>query len=65
VRLTPAWLGREVARIPVAQSARFFGRGDTSRRINGVNKLESEMEQNQSLRERIHGILEEIRRSAG
>jgi hypothetical protein len=33
--------------------------------INGVNKLKSEMEQNQSLRERIYGIPEEIRRSAG
>jgi hypothetical protein len=49
---------------PGRSGGQVFGR-DTSTMINGVNKLESEMEQNQNLRERIYGILEEIRRSAG
>ena len=62
-RLTVAWLGREVAKIPVAQSARYFG-PDTSTMINGINKLESEMERNRGLRQKMHGILEELRRSA-
>jgi putative transposase len=62
-RLTVAWLGREVARIPIARAARFFGR-DTSTMINGVNKLESEIERDRALRQRLHGIREELRRSA-
>lgn len=62
-RVTVAWLGREIARIPIARAARFFGR-DTSTMINAVNKLESEMERKLALRQRLHGIREELRRSA-
>ena len=59
-RLTAAWLGREVARIPVAQTARVFAR-DTSTMINGLNKLEAEMERDRGLRQKLHGLRERLR----
>ena len=62
-RLTVAWLGREIAQIPVARAARFFGR-DTSTMINGVNKLERDMERDRSLRQALHALREEIRPTA-
>lgn len=48
-RLMVAWLGREVGRISVAQTARFFGR-DTSVMIKGLNRLEAAMKQDRGLR---------------
>jgi putative transposase len=63
-RLTVAWLGREVAKIPIAQAARFFGR-DTSTMINGVNKLEADMERDRGLRQRLHALREKVRQPAG
>lgn len=59
-RLTAAWLGREIARIPVSQVARVFGR-DTSTMINGLNKLEAEMERDRSLRQKLYGLRERLR----
>jgi hypothetical protein len=59
-RLTVAWLGREIAQIPVARAARFFGR-DTSTMINGVNKLERDMERDRDLRQTLHALRAEIR----
>ena len=59
-RLTIAWLGREIAQIPVARAARFFGR-DTSTMINGVNKLERDMERDRDLRQTLHALRAEIR----
>ncbi len=61
-RLTAAWLGREVAGIPVAQAARVFGR-DTSTMINGLNKLEAEMERDRGLKKKLYGLRERLRRS--
>ncbi len=61
-RLTAAWLGREVARIPVSQAARVFGR-DTSTMINGLNKLEAEMERDRGLRQKLYGLRERLRES--
>ena len=58
-RLTVAWLGREVAKIPVAQAARFFGR-DTSTMISGVNKLEWDMEHDRGLRKKLDALREEV-----
>lgn len=63
-RLTVAWLGREVAKIPVAQAARFFGR-DTSTMISGVNKLEADMERDRGLRQTLHALREKVRQPAG
>jgi ATPase involved in DNA replication initiation len=63
-RLTVAWLGREVAKIPIAQAARFFGR-DTSTMINGVNKLEADMERDRGLRQTLHALREKVRQPAG
>jgi chromosomal replication initiation ATPase DnaA len=54
-----AWLGREVAKIPVAQAARFFGR-DTSTMISGVNKLEWDMEHDRGLRKKLDALREEV-----
>jgi len=59
-RLTVAWLGRRAAKIPVAQAARFFGR-DTSTMINGVNKLEADMEQDRALRQKLNSMREKVR----
>jgi REP element-mobilizing transposase RayT len=61
-RLTAVWLAREVARIPVAQAARVFGR-DTSTMINGLNKLEAEMERNRGLRQKLHRLRERLSES--
>ena len=63
-RLTIAWLGREIAQIPVARAARFFGR-DTSTMINGVNKLERDMERDRDLRQTLHALRAEIRPPVG
>jgi REP-associated tyrosine transposase len=63
-RLTVAWLGREIAQIPVARAARFFGR-DTSTMINGVNKLERDMERDRDLRQTLHALRAEIRPPVG
>jgi chromosomal replication initiation ATPase DnaA len=59
-RPTVAWLGREIAQIPVARPARFFGRA-TSTMINGVNKLERDMERDRDLRQTLHALRAEIR----
>jgi putative transposase len=59
-RLTVAWLAREAAKIPVAQAARFFGR-DTSTMINGVNKLEADMENERALRQKLDSMRKEVR----
>jgi putative transposase len=48
-RLMTAWLAREVGRIPVAQSARFFGRA-ASTMINGLNRLDEAMKTDPGLR---------------
>ena len=61
-RLTVAWLAREVGKIPVARAARFFGR-DTSTMINGVNKLEADMERDRTLSQRLYGLREKVRKS--
>jgi len=62
-RLTVAWLGREVGKVPIAQAARFFGR-DTSTMINGVNRLAADMERDRGLRRRLCGMRERVRTSA-
>lgn len=59
-RLTAAWLGREIGRIPVAQMARLFGR-DTSTMINGLNKLEGEMERDRALRQKLNALRDRFR----
>ncbi len=59
-RLTAAWLGREIGRIPVAQMARLFGR-DTSTMINGLNKLEAEMDRDRAFRQKLNGLRDRFR----
>jgi hypothetical protein len=46
----------------VAQAARFFGR-DTSTMINGVNRLEADMENDRGLRQRLHAMRETVRQN--
>jgi REP element-mobilizing transposase RayT len=58
-RLMVAWLGREVGRIPVAQTARFFSR-DTSTMINGVNRLEAAMAEDRGLRRRLGALRDSL-----
>lgn len=53
-RLMAAWLAREVARIPAARSARYFGR-EASTMINGLNRLDEAMRSDHDLR---HSLLE-------
>ncbi len=60
-RLIVAWVGREVGRIPVAQTARFFGR-DTSVMINGLNRLEAAMQEDNGLRGRLGALRGKIRK---
>ena len=59
-RLTVAWLGREIAQIPIARAARFFGR-DTSTMILGVNKLERDLERDRNLRQTLHALRAKIK----
>jgi chromosomal replication initiation ATPase DnaA len=61
-RLMVAWLGREVGRLSVARTARFFGR-DTSVMIKGLNRLGAAMEQNRSLRGKLAALRSETERS--
>jgi len=58
-RLMVAWFGREVGKIPVARTAKFFGR-DTSTIINGLNRLETAGETGRSLRQALNGLREKL-----
>jgi hypothetical protein len=62
-RLMVAWLGREVGRIPVAPTARFFGR-DTSVMIKGLNRLDAAMQRDRSLRGKLAMLRSETEKSA-
>lgn len=48
-RLMVAWLAREIGRIPVAQSARYFGRAGGTMTI-GLHRLDEAMESDRGLR---------------
>jgi putative transposase len=60
-RLTVAWLGREVGKIPVARAAKFFGR-DTSTMINGLSRLEEAMKTDRGLQQRLREMKVELGR---
>lgn len=54
-RLITAWVGRELGRIPAAQTAKYFGR-DTSTMIKGLARLEERMESDHGLRRRVQQL---------
>ncbi len=58
-RFLTAWLAREVGRIPVAQSARFFGR-QASTMVNGLNRLDEAIKTERGLQRTLMELREEF-----
>ena len=58
-RLMVAWAGREVGRVSIAQTAKYFGR-DTSTLAHGLERLEEAAKDDGRLKRRLNGLRQEF-----